>query len=72
MATLGLAGPALIVAGRSAVALLSDIWANNRTGVAYFPSPENPKKFKLPEVGGEQWLAYVNKKLASRRAKYIE
>lgn len=50
----------------------SDIWAKDRTGTALYPAPETPEKRELPEMNSEKWFAYYNKKLASRRVRYIE
>lgn len=53
MAALGLVGPALIVAGRSAVALLSAIWAKTLSGAGY--------GYEILQFGGECSLAEIER-----------
>jgi len=59
MATLGLVGPALIVAGRSAVTLLSDIWAKSLSGSGY--------AYDILPFGGECSVAEIEKVKAEVR-----
>ena len=51
---------------------MSDIWAKDRTGTAFFACPETPKKEERPTAMGEAWLDFVNKKLAKRWTRFIE
>jgi len=59
MAALGLVGPALIVAGRSAVALLSETWAQSLPDAGY--------AFQIVHFGGECSIAEIDRVKAEAR-----
>jgi len=62
MATLGLTGPALIVAGRSAVALLSDVWAKALSDAGY--------AYEVLQFGGECSVAEIERMKAEARRQH--
>ncbi len=59
MAAVGLVGPALIVAGRSAVALLSETWARSLPDAGY--------AFQIVHFGGECSIAEIDRVKAEAR-----